>query len=408
MATRINVNGIHELQFALPGTTSAAMASPGAVLLTNAGFNGVNPQTANYTVQSSDNQKLISFNSTSALTATLPQPGTNGIDNHFAAWIANLGTGALTISPSSATIDGAATLSLSQNQGVAVFTDGTNYFTVRGMGGSSSYSGAANEVLATPNGSSGTATLRPLVSADLPLATTSAAGAVKPDGSTITISGGVISASGGAAALPQLYAPPSSASFPNLVGGLSPALSTGALTNGLILTTSLGASGDSWNYCWQAAPAAPYTLTARLRGFVPTTNFTSQGLVLSDSTGKIITLALGSRGNDNIGSYTAPVHVCIQSDYWNSPTSYNSSPFGGMAFSWCEYFRVKDDGTNLTFYISNDGDVWYEVATASRTAFLTSGPTRIGFGVNQYSGTAPALPNTLWTPSVNCVYWKAA
>jgi hypothetical protein len=54
-------------------------------------------------------------------------------------------------------------------------------------------SGSANEVFATPNGSSGAASLRALVPADLPVATTSALGAVKPDGSTIDISAGVIS-----------------------------------------------------------------------------------------------------------------------------------------------------------------------------------------------------------------------
>jgi hypothetical protein len=64
-----------------------------------------------------------------------------------------------------------------------------------GGGGSTTLpSGPANEVLATPNGASGQASLRALVSADLPLATTSTPGAVQPDGTSITISNGVISA----------------------------------------------------------------------------------------------------------------------------------------------------------------------------------------------------------------------
>lgn len=58
----------------------------------------------------------------------------------------------------------------------------------------SSASTAANLVLASPNGSAGALTPRSLVAADLPLATVSAFGAVKPDGTTITISSGVISA----------------------------------------------------------------------------------------------------------------------------------------------------------------------------------------------------------------------
>lgn len=68
-----------------------------------------------------------------------------------------------------------------------------------GGGSGTPPSGAANEVYATPNGSSGSAALRSLVSTDLPVATASVLGAVRPDGSSITISGGVISAAGGGA-----------------------------------------------------------------------------------------------------------------------------------------------------------------------------------------------------------------
>ncbi len=56
----------------------------------------------------------------------------------------------------------------------------------------------ANEVFAGPaSGSAAAPTFRALAPADLPVATTSALGAVKPDGTTITISAGVISAAAG-------------------------------------------------------------------------------------------------------------------------------------------------------------------------------------------------------------------
>jgi|GEM_PF-7043067 hypothetical protein len=59
-------------------------------------------------------------------------------------------------------------------------------------------SGTANEVMATPNGSSGVASLRAIAPTDLPIATTLALGVVEPDGTTITITGaGVISSVGG-------------------------------------------------------------------------------------------------------------------------------------------------------------------------------------------------------------------
>lgn len=57
---------------------------------------------------------------------------------------------------------------------------------------------SANLMFAGPaSGSAASPTFRSLVAADLPLATTSAFGAVKPDGTTITISAGVITAVGG-------------------------------------------------------------------------------------------------------------------------------------------------------------------------------------------------------------------
>lgn len=54
---RINLNGIHELQLDLAGTTTASIASPGSTSIKNAGFNGVNKQTGtSYTIHSTDNQ----------------------------------------------------------------------------------------------------------------------------------------------------------------------------------------------------------------------------------------------------------------------------------------------------------------------------------------------------------------
>jgi hypothetical protein len=57
---------------------------------------------------------------------------------------------------------------------------------------------AASTVFAGPaSGSAAAPTFRAMVPADLPVATTSALGAVKPDGTTITVSGGIISSAGG-------------------------------------------------------------------------------------------------------------------------------------------------------------------------------------------------------------------
>jgi len=88
----------------------------------------------------------------------------------------------------------------------------------------------ANVIYAGPtSGTAAAPTFRNLVSADIPLATNSLVGGVVPDGTTTTVSGGVISAISGAAGINQLtgdvLAGPS-------VGSTSAALSTTGVTAG--------------------------------------------------------------------------------------------------------------------------------------------------------------------------------
>lgn len=80
----------------------------------------------------------MTLNNVSPVALTLPQPGTAQIDSNFAVWITNEGAGTVTITPNVSVIDGHANLDLHTNQGVIVFTDGTDYFTVRGIAGVSS------------------------------------------------------------------------------------------------------------------------------------------------------------------------------------------------------------------------------------------------------------------------------
>ncbi len=111
----------------------------------------VNTQTSNYTIEPQDDGKLVLFNSSSAVTVTLPQPGhPDWLGVTFELCIANIGTGTLTVAPISSSIDGSGSLALTANQGVQVFNDGANYFTVRGI---ASGSGVSLETNGTPNGS---------------------------------------------------------------------------------------------------------------------------------------------------------------------------------------------------------------------------------------------------------------
>jgi hypothetical protein len=96
--------------------------------------NEVNPQTGTtYTILTGDFRKLITFSNASPIAVTLPQASAT----FPAAWhcfVQNRGAGALTITPTTSTIDGAASLVLNQNEGAMIVSDGTNYFCFRGMG----------------------------------------------------------------------------------------------------------------------------------------------------------------------------------------------------------------------------------------------------------------------------------
>lgn len=91
----------------------------------------VNPQTGTtYTVVSADNSKLISVNSATACTITLPIA--SSFTSIFWFEIQNIGAGTVTINPTTSTLDGVVTLSLITGQGVKIVSNGTNYFTFRG------------------------------------------------------------------------------------------------------------------------------------------------------------------------------------------------------------------------------------------------------------------------------------
>lgn len=103
---------------------------------------------------------------------------------------------ALNTSPSTQLAPGVLPIASSGSLGV-VKPDGTTT-SVSGAGviTANTPSGAPNLGVFTPNGSSGVSSLRAIVANDLPVATSSAPGAVKPDNSTITVTGGVISSTG--------------------------------------------------------------------------------------------------------------------------------------------------------------------------------------------------------------------
>ena len=85
-----------------------------------------------YTVAAADGAKLVTFNNAAATSVTLPQ----AIGSFGAGWyvrVRNLGGAAVTITPTTSSIDGASSLALQTGQGVVIASDGTNYQTWKGF-----------------------------------------------------------------------------------------------------------------------------------------------------------------------------------------------------------------------------------------------------------------------------------
>ena len=96
---------------------------------------GVNAQVGTtYTFVDGDLGLLVTGTNAAAQAYALPQAGAaSQFVNGWFAWAHNRGAGALTITPATSTIDGATTLVLQTGQGAMLFSDGTNYYTMRGI-----------------------------------------------------------------------------------------------------------------------------------------------------------------------------------------------------------------------------------------------------------------------------------
>ncbi len=89
----------------------------------------VNAQTGTtYTFLTTDIGKLVTFSNGSAIAVTLPVATSSGFTGGFWLDVVNLGVGTVTITPTTSTIQGAATLVLSTGEGARIVSDGTNYF----------------------------------------------------------------------------------------------------------------------------------------------------------------------------------------------------------------------------------------------------------------------------------------
>jgi len=110
-----------------PRTTATAEWT---AIVSRVGGRKRNAQTGTtYTYAITDNHKHVTHNNAAAIAGTLPQASATTFVDGFEMLVENLGLGALTITPTTSTINGAATLVLTFGaaQAYLITSDGTNY-----------------------------------------------------------------------------------------------------------------------------------------------------------------------------------------------------------------------------------------------------------------------------------------
>jgi hypothetical protein len=156
---------------------------------------------------------------------------------------------------------------------------------------------------------------------------------------------------------------------------------------------SFGASGATTrSYRYWTAPSAPYTrfIGLRMPFFADGSNYRLVVAGFMDGTGAQNYLECGE------GSAVASYFWCRVSYGTNgggsgSDASFVTDAYYGQPFGTL-WFVLGDDGSNLTFGVSSDGISSVTLATVSRTAHFTSGPTRLFYGG---MNSAPAYPITI-------------
>lgn len=167
---------------------------------------------------------------------------------------------------------------------------------------------------------------------------------------------------------------------------------TVSTTNGptVLKTPAPGGAGENVNLRVQTPPSTPYTLIA---GFVPDidpVNQTSCGVVFRESsTGKFIFFRLMF---DTTSAVTKS-DIVFSVDKYTNPTTFSSNyavKSAGFLKGSIIWLKMADDGTNLTWSYSNDGQNYTNITTQSRTNFLASGPNQVGFAINSNTTSGAA------------------
>jgi len=305
-----------------------------------------------YTLLASDRAHLVSVSNASPVTLTL----VDTLPKKWWCFIENLGAGVVTLTPSGGPqIDnnGGSGVNLTPNQGVLLVYDGTDFWTMRGMG-----STAAATLSVADEGVTLDSAVTSLNFVGAGVTATNAGHAV-----TVTVNTSNDAPPYGA---PFTFTAPLASAFPTTIGTIASVTDkTGRLQ---VVISSI--SGNL-RVLLQNAPTPPYTLDVVLTasGAQTVSQSVVAGIAASDGT-KLISFLGGVSAN-------AP-YVGVQR--WTNNTTVSANTYTPAAASidlGRIFLRMTHDGsTHRTFAFSSNGLDWTTVVDESPTAFLTE--TKVG------------------------------
>jgi len=146
---------------------------------------------------------------------------------------------------------------------------------------------------------------------------------------------------------------------------------------------------------YKTCPSAPWTLEAAFLSGGAINTSGDSGIFMRDGSGKIMTCSYSQNGSFRV-------------DKWTSSSSFSTNAKTdsmGLGIPFTPHWvRIRDNNTDIFFDFSYDlGTTWLNRYKEARGSFFSSGPTQVGFFVNDanLSGGASVGAQTIWL-----YHWK--
>lgn len=151
-----------------------------------------------------------------------------------------------------------------------------------------------------------------------------------------------------------------------------------------VFTMVTAASGNQDIQLYERdVPSTPYTVTIGLMPSYAGIRHTRHGVIFRESaTGKHIGILRSWNSQDYIAV------IKSNDDSWTGAANYIQYTWESFSPFYLQWFRLADDGTNLTFSMSIDGMNFFTLyGPVSKTDFFTTAPDKVGFFLDHYRMT---------------------